>query len=209
METSKTSISVSGRKHRDLLAWVVVLFGLFPLTLWLAWQLTNEKTLRDEANYQAKLWLVIVDQSQSAAIVTSANTGEIISWTAGAEELLGWTAEEVRGTSMLFLMPEDYRKTHLRIIQDPQVRKKLLNDVLRLTVRINTKSGGSELCAITVRGVEDKQNARYRFILTFNRVEQLILPVPLAPVALNDFKVPEAVQDRNTTALRTSYSEDS
>ena len=72
---------------------------------------------RQEAEKQVSKLADIVGHSSDAIISTDQN-GTIISWNKGAVNLLGYTQDEVIGTSVNILGPELLKKEHLKIIKE-------------------------------------------------------------------------------------------
>jgi diguanylate cyclase (GGDEF)-like protein/PAS domain S-box-containing protein len=67
-----------------------------------------EEALRQsEARYRA------VTQSANDAIITTDDTGNIVSWNRGAEKIFGYTEAEISGQSLDRLIPQRYREPHL------------------------------------------------------------------------------------------------
>ncbi len=62
-----------------------------------------ERVVESEAKYR-----VLVENAQAAIIVVDAYRN-VTFWNRGAEQLFGWTAEEVRGQHVEFIYPEDRR----------------------------------------------------------------------------------------------------
>lgn len=60
--------------------------------------------------------LAAIVESSSDAIISTTLDGLIMSWNAGAEKLLGYTAEEIVGQSMLRLMPFAHRQGELETL---------------------------------------------------------------------------------------------
>ncbi|HEY3333089.1 MAG TPA: diguanylate cyclase [Capsulimonadaceae bacterium] len=81
--------------------------------------------------------LAAVIESSKDAIVTTTVDGMITSWNAGAEALLGYTADEMIGTQMSNLSPDDEHRSFIR------------------GVRISLAKGGSEPPFVSQRRAKD------------------------------------------------------
>lgn len=69
-----------------------------------------EKALKD-----SELRFRSVVQSANDAIILTDGKGNIISWNRGAEAIFGYTEKEVIGKSISHIMPERYKKDHMKI----------------------------------------------------------------------------------------------
>ena len=58
-----------------------------------------------------------VSQSASDAIISVDERGLIVSWNRGAEQIFGYTAEQVMGKSLKMLMPEEYHERHAAVVE--------------------------------------------------------------------------------------------
>lgn len=158
---------------RDRLSWAIVLVVLFPVTLGFAWMFQQEKSNHQIAAAKADFWVKVIEQMTTGTVVTNADTGEIESWSHGAEVLLGWSAEEVEGRSVTLMLPADYRESHLQMIRNPDVRDRLKREVLSITCWAITKNGDRKQIAIQVRGFEDAYMG-YRFVMTFDLSDRVV-----------------------------------
>jgi PAS domain S-box-containing protein len=61
------------------------------------------------AEISAQEWRQIVESATDTAIVTIDLDGRVTSWNEGARQILGWTAEEMRGRPLERIFPEDTR----------------------------------------------------------------------------------------------------
>jgi PAS domain S-box-containing protein len=67
-----------------------------------------ENALQERRRAEEKVvQLAAIVESSDDAIAGTATTGEILSWNAGAERLFGYAADEIIGTSVSVLVPED------------------------------------------------------------------------------------------------------
>jgi len=69
-----------------------------------------ERVVESEAKYR-----VLVENAQAAIIVVDAYRN-VTFWNRGAEQLFGWTADEVRGRHVEFIYPEDFRADFVHTI---------------------------------------------------------------------------------------------
>ena len=67
------------------------------------------------------------------AIVTLNAQQEIETWNRGAEELFGWTASEVVGRSLSFLVPDDRQREHDGIMKEIDDGKSAVIETVRMT----------------------------------------------------------------------------
>src|SRR6185295_13429652 len=65
---------------------------------------------RREQEEQARRWLASLVNSSEDAVIGLDTRGAVVSWNAGAELLFGYTPEEMRGTSLDILVPQDHEK---------------------------------------------------------------------------------------------------
>lgn len=75
----------------------------------------SDITFRERANETQQTMTALVE-STSDAIVTKDLTGIIRSWNPAAEHLLGYTADEMKGQSVLRLIPADRREEEMDIL---------------------------------------------------------------------------------------------
>jgi PAS domain S-box-containing protein len=59
-----------------------------------------------------------VAQTASDAIITVNSDGEIVFWNQAAERIFGYSADDVMGHSLSFLMPERFRKDHRKAVKE-------------------------------------------------------------------------------------------
>jgi PAS domain S-box-containing protein len=69
----------------------------------------NEMLERIQSGEQARRLLAAIVESSDDAIVGKDLQQHILSWNPGAEKMFGYTAQEVLGRSVEFLIPEEYR----------------------------------------------------------------------------------------------------
>ena len=115
-----------------------------------------ERAVESEAKYR-----VLVENAQAAIIVVDAYRN-VTFWNRGAEQLFGWTAEEVRGRHVEFIYPEDRRADVVQTIlpalqrggawsgEYPTVRK----DGSRFTAFLNMarvlNAEGNVICTLAI-----------------------------------------------------------
>ncbi len=89
---------------------LVTAFGeLVAIALLNDW--TYESLERSEQRYRS------LAQSANDAIVSADATGDVISWNEGAEDIFGYTEEEMLGQSLTGIMPDGFRQDHIKGIQ--------------------------------------------------------------------------------------------
>jgi PAS domain S-box-containing protein len=66
------------------------------------------------------------------AIITLGPDGEVESWNRGAEELFGWTAEEVSGKPLTFLVPDDRAREYDEILKRIQTGEAVAIETVRV-----------------------------------------------------------------------------
>ncbi len=69
------------------------------------------------ASEESRLKLAAIVDSSEDAILSKTLDGTLLSWNRGAEQLYGYTAEEVTGTSLFDLLPQDRREEMRHILQ--------------------------------------------------------------------------------------------
>ncbi len=83
------------------------IIGAFGLYHDISNQVKIERALREsEARYRS------VTQVASDAVIIINSDGDIISWNKGAEQIFGYTGEEIAGKNLTKLMPETYQDGH-------------------------------------------------------------------------------------------------
>ena len=90
------------------------------------------------ANAQLRLQALIVDQTHDAIISTD-STGTIISWNQGAEKLLGFAREEVKGRPLQYLFPDE----EYAFVQENIIPLLLKNGQHETEVRLRRQNGES------------------------------------------------------------------
>lgn len=75
-------------------------------------RLASDKALREsEEKYRS------VTQSANDAIITANSKGIILGWNRGAENIFGYTEEEITGKELSLIMPQSYGKNHHKNIE--------------------------------------------------------------------------------------------
>ncbi|UJA19615.1 PAS domain S-box protein [Thermoleophilia bacterium SCSIO 60948] len=153
-------------KERKVIGSTVELEGLrrdgriFPLSLSLSdWESEGETFFtgvlgdiseRVEAEHQNRLLANIVDASDDA-VFSRGLDGLVTSWNHGAEQLYGWTAEEVVGTDASFHVPEELRD-ELDTMLARVLRGEILSDVDTIRLR---KDGRRVEVSLTITPLSD------------------------------------------------------
>ena len=79
-------------------------------------------------------------KSSDDAIVTKSLDGIITSWNKGAEQIYGYSAEEVVGKNILILEPDNFKGETKHLIEKIKQRENIVHyDTLRLNKRYNNK----------------------------------------------------------------------
>src|ERR1700759_4526027 len=80
----------------------------------------NEGPRTPSAEPNALEWRQIVDGAIDTAIISTNRRGEVTSWSRGAQRILGWTEEEMRGSTLdrIFTPEAQQRGEFAREIQD-------------------------------------------------------------------------------------------
>lgn len=158
------------RKWRDRASWALVVVILFPLTLLFAWLAHNARHERFVSEHKTMLWATVSNQMISGHVIVDGDTGEIIAWNEAATKILGWTEDEVLGSSVLFMMPASYRQRHLGRLGNPVARYRLRQEVLKITCWALTKQSEKVRLSIVVRGVQNSWTNDYHYVMTFDPV---------------------------------------
>jgi PAS domain S-box-containing protein len=105
---------------------------------------------RDAEEVRALLAAVV--ESSDDAIITKTLSGVILSWNAGAERLLGYTAAEAVGQPILMLIPPDLHAEEQRILDALRAGRRIDHyETLRIA-----KDGRHIEVALTISPVRDK-----------------------------------------------------
>ena len=83
-------------------------------TLLMAYQ---NRIKKQNAEKEARKLVDIVAFS-SDGIISTDQSGNVATWNSGAEKLLGYSSEEIIGTSITKLRPEELKEEHDKIIQE-------------------------------------------------------------------------------------------
>ncbi len=154
---------------------------------------SKTRTLRGEAERAVSLLSTLMAISHDPIIGLTAS-GTIISWNPAAESLFGWTASEIKGTSLSRIVTHEHRHEVQRILDQvrhgEQVRQVETvfagKDDRRLDVSLNVSSHTSENGTVTgvvavVRDITRRLRSREvlvrrnRELLTFHRLSQIVL----------------------------------
>jgi len=109
----------------------------------------TEEALRESAKHLAEL-AAIVDSSEDVILSKNLN-GIITSWNAAATRVLGYTAEEMIGESILRLIPENLHPDEKEILENIQAGRRVEHfDTVRLT-----KDGRLIDVSITISPIRD------------------------------------------------------
>lgn len=111
----------------------------------------NEEALRESAKNLGELAAIV--ESSEDVIVSKDLNGIITSWNGAATRLLGYSAEEMIGTSILKLIPEHLHSDETRIIGSIRAGRRVEHFE---TVRL-TKSGQLLDVSVTISPVKDEQ----------------------------------------------------
>ncbi|HEY1809890.1 MAG TPA: PAS domain S-box protein [Acidobacteriaceae bacterium] len=108
----------------------------------------SEKRRADEAQMR----LAAIVESSDDAIASKDLTGIITSWNAAAERILGYTAEEIVGRSILTIIPPELHKDEPEILRKIQAGERIEHfETIRLT-----KEGERINVSLTVSPVRDQ-----------------------------------------------------
>ncbi|HEX4030264.1 MAG TPA: PAS domain S-box protein [Terracidiphilus sp.] len=116
---------------------------------------TNQKNQIRRAlveNQKRAAELAAIVESSDDAIISKNLDGVITSWNAAASRLLGYSAEEIIGQSILTLIPEDLKADEVKIIESVRAGRRLEH---LETVRL-TKDGRLIEVSLTVSPVKDE-----------------------------------------------------
>jgi len=106
-----------------------------------------------KAAEESSLHLAAIVETSSDAIISKSLDGIILSWNKGAERIFGYTAEEVKGKSILILIPPD------RLDEEPEILRRLRRGELIdhfETVR-TAKDGRAIDISLTVSAVKNSK----------------------------------------------------
>ncbi len=141
-------------------------------------------TLRKKAEEEAAYLVSILDYSIDAIVSLDLDT-RIVSWNRGAEMMFGYTAEEVLGKPLSFLLPEDHRKAcaenFKRAVYDGYVRdietvriakdgKKIIVDQTLTTIH-NSKGELVGFVAI-MRDITERKKSEEDLRLAYKKLEE-------------------------------------
>ena len=163
--------------RREVAAALFMLVLVFVLTqAYTTWQhVKHEEAERSRDRF----WRSAMTDSDAAVIVVDGDTGAIVEWSAGAEQLTGWLSREVLGYGLGFILPnESYLRHHRKMFQDPEVRKKSLQRVFRVYSVIITRAGQQRHVMVTIRG---HKNGRHLYIACVDPVDRVVEVPPSAP----------------------------
>jgi PAS domain S-box-containing protein len=108
----------------------------------------SEKRLADEA----RMRLAAIVESSDDAIASKNLSGIVTSWNAAAERILGYTAEEIVGKSILTIIPPELHKDEPEILRKIQAGQRIEHfETIRLC-----KTGERINVSLTVSPVRDK-----------------------------------------------------
>lgn len=157
--------------------------------------ITSDRIVKEQQRtLHAEFWRSIVFNSESGVLVVDAETRAIVDINKGAETLLGWSAEEVKGYRIDFLLPERYRDRHEELLADPSLRTTLLSKVVRFQGYINTKRGVQAHVAGRVQGFT---NHRYYFVIHLDSTESIVdVAAPEQPPPASDIPVQDNFGER-------------
>jgi PAS domain S-box-containing protein len=137
--------------------------------------LERERMLEDSSKRLGEL-AAIVDSSDDVILSKDLN-GIIKSWNTAATRLFGYTAEEMIGTSILKLIPEDLHSDEEIIMENIRAGRRMEH----FETERRTKSGELIEVSLTISPIRDKQgrvigaSKILRDISTSKRVEQALL----------------------------------
>ncbi|MFQ5693381.1 MAG: PAS domain S-box protein, partial [Nitrospinota bacterium] len=118
--------------------------------------LTEERELRSAAETEHRLRSAIVEGSADAILALD-KEGRIVSWNPGAEAVLGYSAEEVRGRHFRFLIPPDLLKEgEVERLDEVFAEKGEIRDYPTRRVR---KDGGEVQVLLSRRALRDEAGA--------------------------------------------------
>ena len=109
------------------------------------WSLDNADPLTLQRTLSA------IFQSSADAIIAESLDGRIYGWNPAAEAIFGYSSEEIRGTSIFDLMPEQSREQKREIVRRVQSGATVKEEVLRLN-----RAGQSIRLEITVSPIKSE-----------------------------------------------------
>jgi PAS domain S-box-containing protein len=113
-------------------------------------KVARDITSRKRTDISLNLLAAIISSSEDAIVSKDLN-GIVTSWNAGAENIFGYTAEEMVGQSIMRLIPEDRQHEEYRILSRIKSGRKIRHfETLR-----RTKDGGLIDVSVTVSPIKD------------------------------------------------------
>ncbi|MBF0621661.1 MAG: PAS domain S-box protein [Magnetococcales bacterium] len=100
------------------------------IILLVAWILYKSITANRLAKQQSEQRFQAIANSTLDAIVCVNKAGQIIFWNYGADNIFGYSADEIINQPLLLLIPEAFRQTHLsafaKILQTKQIQRQII-----------------------------------------------------------------------------------
>lgn len=166
----KLRVGAWKRRWRDRAAWSLIVFVIFPCSLIAAWRWQKEHVenakFREQAIYTQRLWSLVVDNPYTGVAVISGETGRIVYWSRGAENILGWKSAQVKGKPFEHILLPEYREKHRGYFHNAALREKLRTELLRVHGRVLHADQTPAAVLVRIRGAYDLQG-EYRFVVTF------------------------------------------
>jgi PAS domain S-box-containing protein len=151
---------MSQHPMRKVIGWVYFAVMVF-LTLWLAGVLHQKQKADKRWKQQLEMLGAVIEMAPEAIIITGNSGGdEVLYWNTAATRMLGWSETEIKGQSFLQIMPDQFIRNHMEMLNDSLIHARLLREPLSLNCDVQTKSGELRQVKIMV-GATRAYPARY------------------------------------------------
>jgi len=139
---------------------------LIPLGL-LVLAVAKDTEKLEQERLHASIWYNVVQRTHAAIVVVDATTTKIVGWNRGAEDLFGWSEDQILGNSMSLFLPGDYLAIHHQRLHDEAVRAKLNETSVMVDcwVKVNDPEDPLRFVRVHIRGLGGDGPCRY--LLTF------------------------------------------
>jgi len=160
-------------KQRRGVSWIFVV-GMLAMAVGFGTLITQARNDYQEAHQRAMMWRDVVDGSPGGIVVCD-REGYVIAWNVGAEQLFGWTEDDVVGTNITFLMPNDAARTrHTEALSDDNIAAELqAGAVRRFDCYAMTKCGHVKHVSVRVSGIQDG----YKYFLAHIDLAEKVGPI--------------------------------
>jgi len=170
--------------------------------------LAIEDITRRKKKEQAYVGLAVIVNTSLDGIIGKTLQGDVVSWNKGAEKILGYTEEEMRGQNISLLVPPEHKEEMLDQLNKLRAGELIQNHETKLV----RKDGVVLDVSLTLSAIKDKSGNIYGVsaimhdITEENKVKQVLIDLEYSESIINTVREPLIILDQNLRVVSASRS---